>query len=138
MKIVNKKRFVMVIGIVLAMVISIVTIVVLNSNKEVTNTKFNEEEKVATNDIVVKDITFSNIKKEYENGITTIKANVSNNTKKTKTITIKILLKDEAGNVINEMMQVIEDIEPRIDKVLMAAVTGNYSYVTNIEFEVVK
>ena len=138
MKIVNKKRFGIVVGIALAILLAIGIAVfsMLNSHKEVTTSQFNEDEKVAINDIVVEDITFSNINKEYANGITTIKAKVSNNTNKTKTITIKILLKDETGKVINEMMQVIEDIEPRIGKTLMAAVTGNYSYVSNIEFEV--
>ena len=132
-----KKKGISLIVLVIVAVIAIV-IAVLNSNKEVTNTQFSENEKVATNDIVVEDITFSNINKEYANGITTIKAKVSNNTNKTKTITIKILLKDETGKVINEMMQVIEDIEPRIGKVLTTAVTGNYSYVSNIEFQVVE
>ena len=140
MKIVNKKRFGIVIGIAILVIVAVIaiTMALLNSNKEVTNTQFSEDEKVATNDIVVEDITFSNIHKQYANGVTTIKATVSNNTKKTKTITIKILLKDDAGNVINEMMQVIEDIEPRIEKVLTTAVTGNYSYVSNIEFQVVE
>lgn len=135
---IDKKSIVIISVLVLVVLISVVTLVILNSNKDVTNTQFNEEENNATNDIVLEDITFSNIKKEYANGITTINATVSNNTNKTKTITIKILLKDNTGNVINEMMQVLEDIEPGIDKVLKTGIVGNYSYISDIEFQVVK
>lgn len=125
---INKK---VVITIVLAIVV-IVGIFFIVKNANSNKTEFKGEGKTQ-NDIKVNNIEFKDITKEYDNGITTIRANVYNHTKETKSINAKIILKNDKGEELTTMIQKIENIEPERKKLLATGIMGDYSNVSKIE-----
>ena len=127
----NKKYIIIGIAIVIIIVIG----VLLVKSKDTPETTIENE--VATNDVEVDKVTFSNITKKYENGITTLSAKMKNNTSKSKNFTVNITLKDDEGNIVQSLTQVVENLEAGKSKVLSTGIVGDYSYIKNIKFEVV-
>lgn len=131
----NKKAIIIILIIVVAILIILGVKNILNNNKNKSTTIEND---VATSEIEIQKVTFSNITKKYESGITTIRADMINNTNKTKDFTIKIILKNEQGQEVQNMIQVVENLEPNKKKVLSTGIMGDYTNIKDIEFEVVK
>ena len=129
----NKKFKIIIISIILVIAI-IFAITRINKKTNKTNIELDSNNAIA--DITLEDIEFKDISMSYEEGITTIKANVYNNTKETKSINVKITLKDENGNILKSMIQIIENIEPSTKKLLQTGALGDYTKVNNIQFEV--
>ena len=127
----NKKKGIVIITILIVLIILL--IVILKPKGEQKTVIGNE---TAQNSVILEDIEFKNITKKYEQGITTIRADIYNNTKKTKDINIKIILKDEAGKEVKSMIQAIENIEPNKKKVLSTGIMGDYTTIKQIEFKV--
>lgn len=119
--------------------IIIVTIIVVGvflvRTKDTSETTIENE--IATNDVEVDKVTFSNITKKYEDGITTLSAKMTNNSSKTKNFTVNITLKDDNGNTVQKLTQVIENLETGKSKVLSTGIMGDYSYIKDIKFEVI-
>jgi regulatory protein YycI of two-component signal transduction system YycFG len=131
----DKRKIIITVLIVILVVILIVNLV---SKKEIGKTEETViENNVAKSDVVVEDIEFKEITKEFKNGITTISAKVYNTTNEVKNIKIKIILKDENGKELTNMMQVLENIEPDKVKILTTGLSGDYTKVTDIKFEIV-
>lgn len=90
----------------------------------------------AKNDVIVDKVIFSNITKVYDSGITTLKAEMLNNTDETKNFQLEIILKDDDGNAVKSIMQVIENLEPNKTKILTTGIAGDYTNIKNIEFKI--
>ena len=101
-----------------------------NPNTKIVNNK-------ATNIVSVEEVEFRNITKTYNSGITTIKAVIYNNADTVKNIKIKIILKDDNGKEVANMMQSLENLEPKREKVLSTGIGGDYTHIKDIKFEVV-
>ena len=92
----------------------------------------------ATGNVSIEEIEFKDITKVYESGITTIRAKMYNRTDSVKNVTIKIILKDEQGNELKNMVQVVENLLPNREKILSTGIAGDYSKVSEIKFEIIK
>lgn len=78
----------------------------------------------------------SNIKVSYNNGMSTILADVKNiGTTKTDLQFIKITLFDKYGNTINKLSGIIETLEPGETTKLRVATTADLSITYDIKFE---
>lgn len=133
----NKKSIIIVVGVVLLIII--VAIIIGNKKEEkvdVPNVTIQDNK--ATGEATVEEIQFKDITKIYESGITTIRANMYNTTDTVKNVTVKIILKDEQGNELKNMVQVVENLLPNKVKVLSTGIAGDYSKVSEIKFEIVK
>ena len=95
-----------------------------------------KEDGTTKQQVSVENITFDNIKLVYEDGITNLTADVIKNTNKKAEQTVKINLKDDKGNVVKSMRQIVETSDDL--KVLKVGIIGDYSYIKNVEFEVEK
>lgn len=129
----NKKIYVT--GIIFIIVAITITIFIIKTNLD---RKTSFEGNNATSDVVLERIEFKNITKTYEAGITTIRADVYNNTKVTKNINVQIILKDKNGKEIKNMIQAIEEIEPGRKKILQTGITGDYTSIKDVEFKVLE
>lgn len=132
----KKKRIFFLIGIIVLVIVVIATITNLVKKKEQTKTTF--EEGKASSSVFVEEIEFKDITQTYENGITTIKANVYNNTKQAKDVNVKIILIDETKKEVKTMVQAIENIEPGKKKLLATGIVGDYSVIQEVRFELIK
>ncbi len=135
----NKKIFI-IIGVVVIIIIAIIVIVNLGKKDE-KDIKDSETKIVDNNgqdNVEVEDIVFSDITKTYDSGITTIRAKMVNNTNATKNVTLKITLRNDSGDVVKEMTQIVENLEPNRVKSLSTGISGDYTNINNIKFEVVK
>jgi hypothetical protein len=133
----NKKLIVAILTVIIAIVITITIIVNFNkNNKEQTETTIKDN--VAEKDVVIEDVTFSEITKVYDGGITNLSAKMLNNTDEVKNFTVQIILKDDSGNEVKSMMQVVENLEPGRIKIFTTGIAGDYSNIKNIEFKVVE
>lgn len=128
----NKKALIIIFLIVIIIAIAII----ITKVKENSKTKTSFENNIATSTVVLEDIEFKNIARTYEGGVTTIKADVYNNTKTSKDINVKIILKDEQGKEVKSMIQALENIEPGRKKILQTGITGDYTSIKDIEFKV--
>ena len=126
----NKKLVFIIILIIL--VIGVVLFV--KNNKDTTKTTI--EDGMATSDVKIEKVTFSDIKTEYSDGITTLSAKMTNNSNDTKNFTVNITLKDDDGNVVQSLTQVVEDLEEGKSKILSTGILGDYSNIKDIEFEI--
>jgi regulatory protein YycI of two-component signal transduction system YycFG len=121
--------------------IVVVLIIVLLTTKKGTTVSNNGETKIvdnqAANDVVVESIQFKNITKTYDSGITTIRANIYNNTNESKTFTVKVVLKDASGNELTNATQIIENLGAGKTKVFTTGIAGDYSSVQDIKFEAI-
>lgn len=91
---------------------------------------------VSKEEVIVKEITFNDIKLEYDGGITNLKATIKNTTDKVKNIKVSIILKDDNNKEIKKLTQVIENIETDSDKKLQVGIVGDYSNIKNVEFRI--
>ena len=128
----KQKRIVMILFVI---VLVVFIIVFISKGKKNTETKI--ENNIATSEVEIENVTFSEIKKIYEGGVTTVTANMKNNTKKTKNFTIKIVMKDEAGKEVQSMTQIVENLEAGKTKRLSTGILGDYSNIKDIQFEVI-
>lgn len=117
-------------------IILIIAIIFLTKNKNTTETTI--ENNTATNDITIDKVTFSDITKVYENGITTLSAKIKNNTNKTKNFTVNITLKNDQGEIVQSLTQVVENLEAGKSKILSTGILGDYSNIKDIKFELAK
>lgn len=127
----NKKN----IFIGIAIVIIIVAGVILVKSKDTPETTIENE--VAIKDVEVDKVTFSNITKKYEKGITTLSAKMTNNTSKTKNFTVNIILEDDNGKEVQKLTQVVENLETGKSKILSTGIMGDYSNIKEVKFELV-
>ncbi|MNP17256.1 hypothetical protein D3C76_1096830 [compost metagenome] len=137
----DNRKILMVLAAVVVLVILIFVIVgAINKNKEKVedSSKTTIEDNKATGNVSVEQIEFKEITKVYDSGITTIRAKMYNKTKEVKNVTVKIILKDESGNELKNMIQVVENLQPDREKVLSTGIAGDYSGVKDIQFEIVK
>lgn len=138
---INDKKIIMVSIVVITIVlIGIILVIIMNMNKDNTKeqpTAFIEDDK-AENNVVVDNVTFSEITKVYDGGITNLSAKMTNNTNVSKSFTIKIILKNDDGKEVKSMMQVVENLEPNKTKVFTTGIAGDYSYIKSIEFQVME
>jgi preprotein translocase subunit YajC len=134
----KNKKLITAILIVLIVIVVIITVIVNINNKSNDKTKTTIKDNVAENDVVIEDVTFSEITKVYDGGITNLSAKMLNNTKDVKNFTVQIVLKDETGKEVKSMMQVVENLEPGRVKVFTTGIAGDYSSIKNIEFKVVE
>ena len=86
--------------------------------------------------VEIEKVTFSDIKLEYDSGITTLTATMKNNTKEDMDFEVKITLKDDSGKVEKEMTQKVENLKNNRTKVLQVGIIGYYSNIKNVEFEI--
>ena len=126
------------IGCIIAIVVFVIAAVLIVNNKKVKPVEVTMENGVTEQTVVLKDIEFSQITKTYEGGITTIKAKMHNNSNNDKSLNINITLKDSEGIEVGNMRQTIENVEKGRDKILTTGITGDYSHVAEITFEVIK
>lgn len=133
----NKKLVGAILMVIIAIVIIITIIVNFNKSKN-EQTETTIKDNVAEKDVVIEDVTFSEITKVYDGGITNLSAKMLNNTDKVKNFTVQIILKDDNGNEVKSMMQVVENLEPGRVKVFTTGIAGDYSNIKNIEFKVVE
>ena len=83
----------------------------------------------------VKEVTFSDIKLTYEGSITTLEAKMKNNTDKTKSFTVTIILK-EKGKEVKKLQQIVENLTPEREQILQTGIVGDYSKIKEVEFEI--
>lgn len=134
----KNKKLITAILIVLIVIVVIITVIVNINKKAKEKTETTIKDNVAENDVVIEDVTFSEITKVYDGGITNLSAKMLNNTKEVKNFTVQIVLKDETGKEVKSMMQVVENLEPGRVKVFTTGIAGDYSNIKNIEFKVVE
>ncbi len=134
----KNKKLITAILIVLIVIVVIITVIVNINKKAKEKTETTIKDNVAENDVVIEDVTFSEITKVYDGGITNLSAKMLNNTKDVKNFTVQIVLKDETGKEVKSMMQVVENLEPGRVKVFTTGIAGDYSNIKNIEFKVVE
>ena len=121
-------------GVALAQRVAVNTVPHIREAKKAIRKAFENEK--ATSEVVLEEIEFKDITKTYNGGVTTIKADVYNNTNVIKDINVEIILKDANGNKVKSMIQAIEAIEPGRKKILQTGITGDYTNVKNVEFNV--
>ena len=134
----KNKKLIAAILIVLIVIVVIITTIVNINKKSNEKTETTIKDNVAEEDVVIEDVTFSEITKVYDGGITNLSAKMLNNTKEVKNFTVQIILKDETGKEVKSMMQVVENLEPGRVKVFTTGIAGDYSNIKNIEFKVVE
>lgn len=127
----NKKKILILI--VIVAVITIVVIFTKNRNRPETII----ENEVAKNNVEINKVTFSDITKKYENGITTLSAKMTNNTNKTKKFTVQIVLRDNNGKEVQKLTQVVENLEKDKTKILSTGIVGDYTNIKDIRFELI-
>ena len=127
----NKKKILILI--VIVAVITIVVIFTKNRNRPETII----ENEVAKNNVEINKVTFSDITKKYENGITTLSAKMTNNTNKTKKFTVQIVLRDDNGKEVQKLTQVVENLEKDKTTILSTGIVGDYTNIKDIMFELI-
>ncbi len=132
------KKKQIIIGVILLISIASMIIIIVNNNKKRVEDKREStvENGTIEKDIEIENITFSKAQLKYENGITTLTANVKSK-KDIASITIKIIFLDETGNEIKNTVQVVENITVK-EQVFATGFVGNYETVKQVKFEIVK
>lgn len=135
----DRKKTLIIVAVVVIIIGIVLFVVIKNNNEKIKNqSKTIIEDTKASSDVVVENVTFSEITKVYDGGITNLTAKMLNNTDVTKDFTIKVTLKDNDGNEVKSMTQVVENLEPDKIKVFATGIAGDYTYIKNIEFQVVE
>jgi len=133
----NRNKYIIIISAILLIVIF--TLILNNGKKKVADVvDVTIQDNKAIGNVNIEEIEIKDITRVYEAGITTIRAKMYNKTDSVKNVTIKIILKDENGNELKNMMQVVENIYPNKEKVLSTGIAGDYSKVSEIKFEIMK
>lgn len=130
----NKKVIIIVVSIVI-LILAIFGIVQIIQN--VNQTEIKMENGITDDKVVLNQVEFTDISQKYENGITTIQAKVHNNTNQTKNLKIKIILKNEEQKEIGNMIQKLDNIEPKKEKILTTGIAGDYTDIKDIEFKII-
>lgn len=133
----NAKKIILIVLAII--VVTVIAVVVVNNNgkgREVTDVTI--EDNKANTDVNIEEIEIKDITKVYDSGITTINAKMYNRTEEVKNVTIKIILKDEFGNELKNMIQVVENLKPNREKILSTGIAGDYTDVKDIKFEIMK
>ncbi len=108
----------------------------MSKNKKETEIKLdkngNTKEEVKTNDL-----TFNDIKLNYNGSITLLTSNIKNTTNKTKNIKVTIILKKD-NKEVKKLNQIIENIEPNSNKKINVGIVGDYSEIKDVEFKIVE
>lgn len=126
-------------GVVVVLVLGvIVTVVIVNNNKLKNQPETELKDGKSEEDVILDKVTFSEITNTHDGGITTLTAKMLNNTDEVKNFKVEIILKDNEGNKLKSMIQVVENLQPGRPKVFMTGIAGDYSYVTKIEFEIIE
>ena len=94
-KIKKESKLIIIVLAIIAIVLISIIIISLRTPKEENIVLQNG---VATENIELKDVEFSEITSSYAGGITTIRAKMHNNSNTAKNLNIEIILKDENGN----------------------------------------
>ena len=98
--------------------------------------KLNDSKKLNENK-KFEELELSDIQLSYNNGVTDLLFNVTNNSdKEFKMQKVNVILKDEQGNKVNEIPGIIEDIKPGETKQFHTAVSADYTNA--YDFEIVK
>jgi len=117
---------------------TIITIVIINNNKVKDQPRVELKEGKGKGNVILDEVTFSEIKTTYDGGITTLTATMINKTDKTKNFKIEIILKDKDGNALKSMFQVVEDLQPEKPKKIITGISGNHSNLAEVEFKIVE
>lgn len=108
----------------------------MSKNKKETEIKLdksgNTKEEVKTNDL-----TFNDIKLNYNGSITLLTSNIKNTTNKAKNIKVTIILKKD-NKEVKKLNQIIENIEPNSNKKINVGIVGDYSEIKDVEFKIVE
>lgn len=134
----NKKAKIFIVIVLAIIAVTVIAVVVSNNGKGKEVTDVTIENNKANNDINIEEIEIKDITKVYDSGITTINAKMYNRTEEVKNVTIKIILKDEFGNELKNMIQVVENLKPNREKILSTGIAGDYTDVKDIKFEIMK
>ena len=134
----NKKAKIFIVIVLAIIVVTVIAVVVSNNGKGKEVTDVTIENNKANNDVNIEEIEIKDITKVYDSGITTINAKMYNRTEEVKNVTIKIILKDEFGNELKNMIQVVENLRPNREKILSTGIAGDYTDVKDIKFEIMK
>ncbi len=135
MKQMKKQIIIITVLIVFALMI---TLVVSCNHKTKENAQTNIKDNKAVNDVVVNNIKFKNITKVYNEGITTISAEMLNESEEVKSFTVEVILKDKDNNKIKSAFQVVENLEPNKVKTFTTGLVGSYSTADKVEFKIVE
>ena len=106
-------------------------------NNKITNKTDINENGSAKQEVIVEEISFTDIKLTYDGGITTLEATIKNNTKDNKSFTVNISLKDDSGKEVKNLSQIIEDLGSEKNQKLQTGIIGDYSNIKNVEFKIV-
>ena len=132
-----KKKQIIIGVILLISIVSMIILIVNNNKKRVEEKKQSTiENGTVQKDIEIENITFSDVKLKYENGIITLTSKVKGK-KNIESVTVKIIFLDETGNEIKNTVQVVENITTK-EKVFTTGFVGNYEAIKQVKFEVVK
>lgn len=134
----NKKTKIFIVIVLAIIAVTVIAVVVSNMGKGKEVTDVTIENNKANNDVNIEEIEIKEITKVYDSGITTINAKMYNRTEEVKNVTIKIILKDESGNELKNMIQVVENLKPNREKILSTGIAGDYTDVKDIKFEIMK
>lgn len=134
----NKKKTFIVISVAIVIMVIIILIFINNNNKNKNQPSTIIKDGKSDSDVIVDKITFSNITKVYDGGITTITADMVNNTTENKNFKLEIILKDEDGKEVKSAIQVVENLEPDRKKKLTTGIAGNYTNIKEVEFKVME
>lgn len=108
----------------------------MSKNKKETEIKLdkngNTKEEVKTNDL-----TFNDIKLNYNGSITLLTSKIKNTTNQTKNIKVTIILKKD-NKEVKKLNQIIENIEPNSNKKINVGIVGDYSEIKDVEFKIVE
>lgn len=121
----------------LLLVLGLITGCGCDKKEKINNKTTIEDNGNAKSDTKVEDVTFSNIKLNYEGSITTLEADMLNNTDKTKSFTVEIKLIDNKKEV-KKFQQIIENLEPNKKQILTTGIVGDYSYIKQVEFKIME
>lgn len=121
----------------LLLVLGLITGCGCDKKEKINNKTTIEDNGNAKSDTKVEDVTFSNIKLNYEGSITTLEADMLNNTDKTKSFTVEIKLIDNKKEV-KKFQQIIENLEPNKKQILITGIVGDYSYIKQVEFKIME
>ena len=98
--------------------------------------KLNDSKKLNENK-KFEELELSDIQLSYNNGVTDLLFNVTNNSdKEFKMQKVNVILKDEQENKVNEIPGIIEDIKPGETKQFHTAVSADYTNA--YDFEITK
>ncbi len=133
------KKKQIIIGVILLISIASMIILIVNNNKKRIEKKTEStiEDGAVQNDVEIQSLNFSNIKLTYENGITTLTANVKATKKTVTSAMVKILFVDESGTEIKDTVQVIEEVTTK-GKVFTTGFVGNYQNASKVKFVIME